>query len=249
MRRATIPPPIVKKTTNDASLRSCLIGNNNSLLPASDDNKHASVSFAPLPPTPSYVKKRSTSSSTTLSTTEQLKLRTKGFRPDYSLGDIARSPSHMVHHSIPEQSYESVNSLQIHDFAWVKRTNGSYSYAILAFRSLEPPSNPKSKSEHDEEILDEYLGFVMCNEGSIKYLKKCMWSEYVRPVSMVGMDPILSPSGREEGDQTGVKQQEHQMAIQTKIGKDANKKEWAPPSIISYIRKSPGEQWSSMSVD
>lgn len=125
--------------------------------------RRASVSFAPLPPR----LQRTTSLPARMDKiAEEEPIHpasssvSKGFRGDYDLGDTIRCQSHMIPQESKSDELEAaVCSLQKHDFAWVKRSNGSFSYAILAYRSLEPPGKKSS------ETLDEYMAFVMDTRG------------------------------------------------------------------------------------
>jgi hypothetical protein len=77
-------------------------------------------------------------------------------RCDYRLGEPARSSSHMV---------SKVSTLKNYDFAFIKRTDGLWTYAILAYRT------------------EESMMFVMNETGSTKIIKKRQWAEYVRCVA------------------------------------------------------------------
>ena len=128
-----------------------------------------------------------------------------GYRPDYKLGQVARSPSHLL---IPPTSTSTTNNnksklnyinqiatLLKHDFAFVKRSNGLYSYAILAYRTNPGCRINPSKSTHggmvnngddyyDGEYKEEGMAFVMDNVGSTKMIRRKHWFEYIRLVSM-----------------------------------------------------------------
>ena len=92
----------------------------------------------------------------------------RGFRDDYVVGEVARSRSHLLFPSTDEDADRAAASLRIHDFAFVKRSNGSFSYAILADRSTEE--------------TEEWMAFVVCLEGSVKMVHKKYWSDHVRLV-------------------------------------------------------------------
>ena len=98
--------------------------------------------------------------------------RSRGFRKDYILGDSVRSPSHMI----MDPAIQAIGSLQKYDFAFIKRSDGSYSYAILAFRSFMP--NKRGTG------TEECMTFVMKENGSTKVIRKKNWSEFVHPVSL-----------------------------------------------------------------
>jgi len=112
-----------------------------------------------------------------------------GFREDYALGETAREPSHVIVESNPEKAMEAVNSLSKHDFAFVKRSDGLFSYAILGFRSDEGATT-QSPSHNDS------MTFVLSGTGCTKMLKRCQWVEFVRLVNMENVymrDPELPP--------------------------------------------------------
>lgn len=95
-------------------------------------------------------------------------------RSDYTLGEAARSTSHMIIESCPEKALHRASQLKNHDFAFVKRMDGSWTYAILAFRSFVDGDSALSE--------DECMMFVMNEEGSTKTIKKRQWAEFVRCV-------------------------------------------------------------------
>mmetsp|Transcript_26701 Transcript_26701/g.57452 ORF Transcript_26701/g.57452 Transcript_26701/m.57452 type:complete len:366 (+) Transcript_26701:61-1158(+) len=107
----------------------------------------------------------------------------RGYRSDYSLGDTLRSPSHMIIEPNPEQAIQAVESLKMHDFAFVKRSNGSYSFAILAYRSMEP-----TKRTHGGAAMGECMNFVIGDSGSTKMVRRSHWSRSICLVSMEGLD-------------------------------------------------------------
>mmetsp|Transcript_17055 Transcript_17055/g.36997 ORF Transcript_17055/g.36997 Transcript_17055/m.36997 type:complete len:412 (+) Transcript_17055:628-1863(+) len=117
--------------------------------------------------------------------------RRRSSRLDYKLGQTARSPSHMIgiEGLSPEQATGVVNSLSKHDFAFVKRSNGLFSYAILGFRSDEGATT-LSPSHNDS------MTFVLSGTGHTKTLKRWKWVESVRLVNMENVcvgDPELPP--------------------------------------------------------
>jgi len=189
---------------------------------ASKLRRRTSVSFAPLPPSPFN---RSTSAPSTCMLerrkSKSAHLKSKGFRKDYSIGETTRSSSHMIITPTAELAFQVVSSLKKHDFAFIKRSDGSYAYAILAFRSLEP-SNDRSNTS---DSLEEYMAFVVSGTGSIKMLKKEHWSDFIRLASMDGSDPLPALTRRKRG--------KSQQQIN-------HKNDWVPPSIISFIPTNSG---------
>ena len=101
-----------------------------------------------------------------------------GFRKDYLLGETVRSCSHMMTSS---DHCSSVASLQKHDFAFVKRSDGSFSYAILAWRSFAMQHGGAA----DDEVEEECMTFVVDDYGSTKKIRQSNWAEFVclvRPI-------------------------------------------------------------------
>lgn len=92
---------------------------------------------------------------------------TKGFRTDYEIGQGIRSMLHMITHASPQQSIDAADTLEKHDFAFIKRRDGSYTYAILAKRT------------------ENSFTFVMSTNGSVKKVSRKHWSELVRLVNTV----------------------------------------------------------------
>lgn len=88
-------------------------------------------------------------------------------RRDYKLGQALRSPTHMIIENCPQAAMEKVSQLKNYDFAFIKRSDGSWTYAILAFRSEE----------------EECMMFVMNEGGSTKVIKKNQWAKWVRCVA------------------------------------------------------------------
>ena len=85
-----------------------------------------------------------------------------------TLGDIA-SPQDMHIEPNPQNAYENAASLQIHSFAFILRSNGEWTYAILANRPVE--SGPEAS-----------IRFVLDTEGRTKILKSKHWSRCLRLV-------------------------------------------------------------------
>eukprot|EP00571_Detonula_confervacea_P001002 CAMPEP_0172331042 /NCGR_PEP_ID=MMETSP1058-20130122/61722_1 /TAXON_ID=83371 /ORGANISM="Detonula confervacea, Strain CCMP 353" /LENGTH=256 /DNA_ID=CAMNT_0013048295 /DNA_START=199 /DNA_END=969 /DNA_ORIENTATION=+ len=135
------------------------------------DKRRASVTFAPLHPSPSNACMENL--------VQAQDHQRGGLRQDYLLGEAIRSPSHMIIEPTPKRSIQAVNSLQKHDFAFIKRSDGSYSYAILACRSFEPIKGAKKNATTEECMI-----FVMDDTGSTKIIRQSRWSDSVHLVSM-----------------------------------------------------------------
>lgn len=109
--------------------------------------------------------------------------RHRGFRKDYRLGDTLRAPSHMSAQPTHGRAFQAVSSLKVHDFAFVKRFDGSFSYAILAYRSMEQIQKGNTKS------IAECMIFVTNERGSTKKVSIKRWVDVVRLVSLDGLSP------------------------------------------------------------
>ena len=96
-----------------------------------------------------------------------------GFRNDYVLGETVRCRSHMIIKPTFEEAGFAADSLNVHNYAFVKRSDGSFSYAIVANRL-------GSKNTSGTEAREECLLFVVDSNGSIKKLYKKSWNRSVR---------------------------------------------------------------------
>jgi len=180
------------------------------------DLSSRTVTFAPLPP-----------GNATTATSSALQHEGKGrVRTDYSLGENARYPSHMIERAASsDKAFRSVNELKALDFAFVKRSSldERYSYAILACRSLEPhvdASNPPPG------MLEECMIFVLSDAGSTMKLRKNQWVECVRLVSLAGLDSTC------EGSNSSIIKYPKRVKPTKKIS--LNEGDWVPPNIIAF---------------
>ena len=118
-----------------------------------------------------------------------------GYRKDYTLGETARSPSHMIIEPTSTGTTHAVSSLSKHDRAFVKRPDGSFSYATVAYRCMKP-----SKSDGRNSVtMEECIVFVVSSDGSTKLIRNSM-NDCVRLVAnVVPLDMIsLLPSMEDE---------------------------------------------------
>ena len=84
------------------------------------------------------------------------------------LGDVA-SPQDMHIELDSQRQYENVASLPDHSFAFIRRSTGDWTYAIVSDRPVK--SGPNAS-----------IRFVLNSRGSTKTIKAKDWSAYVRPV-------------------------------------------------------------------
>ena len=138
------------------------------------DRRRAAVTFAPLPTScdehqskDTKLKQRRRHRATVTPT-----VSCAGFRRDYELGERLRSPSHKIDITQPtttsEENTNMGSLLQKHDFAFIKRSDGSYTYAILACIDKD----------------GERMTFVLDNYGSTKVVRKRNWEKLVCLVSV-----------------------------------------------------------------
>eukprot|EP00956_Cyclotella_meneghiniana_P038816 scaffold160318_cov23-Cyclotella_meneghiniana.AAC.1 len=88
----------------------------------------------------------------------------------YTIGDVAESSSHMMIETCPRAALINACQLKTHDFAFVKRSDGSWTYAILA--------------GHCKDIdNEEAMVFVMNEKGCTKLIKQRDWAKLIRCVA------------------------------------------------------------------
>jgi len=116
-----------------------------------------------------------------------------GFRHDYEIGDTIKCPTHMIIKPSPKGAVLALNSLEENDYAFIRRSNGSYSYALLARRSfsVKPVKGDKSNGNMEEECM-----IFITDMGAIcstKMIRRRHWGDTVRLVSKSeqGLGPHL----------------------------------------------------------
>ena len=90
----------------------------------------------------------------------------------YELGDSPRCLSHVIIDTSPQAALERVSRLNPHDFAFVKRSNKSWSYAILASRFVDIYN-------------EEHMVFALDEKGLTKDIKRSQWASCVRCVATI----------------------------------------------------------------
>ncbi|KAL7520280.1 hypothetical protein ACHAWX_005014 [Stephanocyclus meneghinianus] len=104
------------------------------------------------------------------------KQNSPGRRIQYSLGDTPISPSHMIvftQNNNPE-------SLKVHDFAFVLRSDGQWCYSIVA--ATDYIRTPGSRENYYDKSA--YILFVIDCEGRTKKIKVKHWEEKIRLVNI-----------------------------------------------------------------
>jgi|EP00970_Alexandrium_tamarense_P012037 hypothetical protein len=120
----------------------------------------------------------------------ELDIRTS-VKNEYELGDKLKSIHDMILPPLSPPTSLTVTlasklaaSLKIHDFAFVRRSDGSWRYAILAGTEGHTSDNGTSPSSelHFKSRQEESMIFVMNNVGSTKSIPRSHWGHYVRRV-------------------------------------------------------------------
>jgi len=117
-----------------------------------------------------------------------------GKRRQYSLGDACRTPNDMIIHRSNQKAIQSTSLLKKWDQAFVKRSNGLWTVAVLIDRSLQPKNMKHRRHEHARwctvwEIdprsmeLEESMLFAINGEGATKIINKKSWGEFVRRIT------------------------------------------------------------------
>jgi len=144
----------------------------------------------------------------------------RGFRKDYALGETIRSRTHMIAEPTARQALQSASSMDQHDFAFVRRSDGSISYAILAYRSVKRIKGAADNTEAYEECMT----FVLSRHGSTKVVPKRFWSDFV-------FQPELEECSFNEHTSSISRENNPPLACQEI---EAGDNTWTPPSIISF---------------
>ena len=144
-------------------------------LPGVNDSGNTSGCVPPSPPPPPPYRRRwdgGVLNNTHYRENKQVCVRR---RRDYVLGDPARSPFHMMMDTCP-QATNFVCELEIQDSAFVKRSDGAWSYAILAYRH---------RSRYGQE---EFMVFLLNEIGATKIFMKRQWAKGIRCVASYEAD-------------------------------------------------------------
>jgi len=110
----------------------------------------------------------------------------------YNLGDACRSPQDMIICSSRQEATESAGLLKKWDGAFIKRSCGVWTYAILIEKAPQPLNVLKKRLEYfywatvwevdpRDEVEDSML-FAIDGDGSTKIIPKHTWAKYVRRV-------------------------------------------------------------------
>ena len=116
-------------------------------------------------------------------------LQHKPTRIKYNLGDIARTPRDMVIHKSDVEAIHSASLLKKYEQAFLKRSNGLWTAAVLADRSLQPIKTKRHQAAHwhsEWEIdpanmeLEDCMLFVINGDGATKIVQRRHWGRFIR---------------------------------------------------------------------
>eukprot|EP00956_Cyclotella_meneghiniana_P021245 scaffold38451_cov41-Cyclotella_meneghiniana.AAC.2 len=129
---------------------------------------------APSPPLPILNRRRSDGDGIFVSPHQEIKEHShvSSNQLDYELGDLPRCLSHVIIDTSPQAALERVSRLNPHDCAFVKRSNKSWSYAILASRFVDIYN-------------EEHMVFALDEKGLTKDIKRSQWASCVRCVATI----------------------------------------------------------------
>jgi hypothetical protein len=146
------------------------------------------------------------------------------FLPHLQIGDNGTSRD-MIMVSNRAINFKMANSLQTHDFAFVLRSNGEWTYAIVAHRGLIDTSS------------EDVLLVVVDDMGSTKKMTKKYWATCIRMVNSDAMSSLIEmlqpPACRKEDTM-------HYLADVFEPVDNLHKKNWVDPTQLKNIPKNKG---------
>ncbi len=100
-------------------------------------------------------------------------------RKDYRLGEVARSMSDLLTYSSGETGVNQndylhfISLLNPFDFAFIKRSNGQFTYAILADRFID------EDGKYGKKCGEECMRFVLSSDGTTKVIRRKFWLDMI----------------------------------------------------------------------
>lgn len=108
--------------------------------------------------------------------------------PGYHLGHTIKHRSHMIIPSTPEKAVSDANALKPLDFCFIKRSNGQWTYSIVADRP----------TIEGKEWEGGCIRFVLDGKGSTKTIRRKYWERGIRLVNVDVVDQLLADVERAE---------------------------------------------------
>ncbi|KAL7484602.1 hypothetical protein ACHAW6_010232 [Cyclotella cf. meneghiniana] len=104
----------------------------------------------------------------------------------YHVGEVARSPNDMIIHRSYFDAIDSASMIQKMQQAFIKRSNGLWTCAVLVERAVQPINGKHWYTEWEinsaEMKLEESMLFVINDDGSTKIVNKRNWGKFVRRI-------------------------------------------------------------------
>jgi hypothetical protein len=110
----------------------------------------------------------------------------------YNLGDACRTPHDMIICRSKQEAIESASVLKKWDGAFIKRSCGVWTYAILIERAPQPLNVLKKRLEYfywatvcevdPRYEMEDSMLFAIDGEGATKIIPKHAWAKYVRRI-------------------------------------------------------------------
>jgi hypothetical protein len=119
--------------------------------------------------------------------------------PKYSIGDACRTPQDMIICRSKEAAIESAGLLKKWEGAFVKRSCGVWTYAVLIERALQPMDVMKRRLEYlywksvwevdPRCAMEDSMLFAIDGDGGTKIIPKHAWAKYVRRIQCSNIIP------------------------------------------------------------
>jgi hypothetical protein len=189
----------------------------------------------------------SSSSSSTVSSITHFGYTNDTFLPHLQIGENGTSKD-MITVSNRAINFKMANSLQTHDFAFVLRSNGDWTYAIVAHRGLIDTSSGDVIVAHNgltetsifahkgliETSSEDVLLVVVDPAGRTKTLTKMYWSTCIRMVNSDTMSSLINrlqpPACRKEDTM-------RYLADAFEPAENLHKKNWANLTQLKNMKK------------
>eukprot|EP00986_Skeletonema_menzelii_P005141 scaffold1812_cov153-Skeletonema_menzelii.AAC.7 len=141
----------------------------------------------------------------------------------YNIGDACRTPQDMIICSSKQEAKASASQLNKWDGAFIKRSCGVWTYAILIERAPQPLNVVKKRLEYfywatvwevdpRDEVEDSML-FAIDDDGSTKIIPERIWAKYVRRLNPNPVPKISKPDQENQEIITSKPQPSHDTPI------------------------------------
>ena len=172
----------------------------------------------------------------------------QGFRGDYVLGERVRAPADAIVEPTEVRAIRAARALRAGDFAFVRRSDASFTYAILAYRCHKTFEN-----------VEECMVFVVDLKGSTKVVRERQGA-CVRLVAADACHPERKAKGmnfcanytRHSASSPAEHPEEHRACLRQEISspapcKERGKVDWTPPRAVSFVTQMDDDECSMLS--